>query len=383
MGTNSIPGPAVGYTDLIDAVTNQRAEEEATSPSRFPLRPSASGYCARRLAWELLEWSTQELVCEKEVRTPETMRLLKLGHSIEFPVIRDFRQLGAHKVKYNQQTVSMFTLKADGAEDWLVEGNNDFALWHPDYRAVIDVKSTKDAFDKAYKSRWVGTLDKYDELESFQRIGPSMNAFYIEDLEAAVEELGDDWVVDNLLQLNLYCCSPFFQEREVDHGVIYKYNKNDSRHYEIRFKPSMAMFNKVKEKFNTIYKEVLEHGEDGVQKVAKEYTLGSNRCAFCPFKSKCWEEDALKEWFKSLPPKSWPTSVGKLNPEVREELDSLHKKYLTGVEESANLKKVEETICKIMEAEKIRKIEMSDGKIYRLAYLKSPRPHLALRRDKL
>jgi len=222
----TIPGPATGYTDLLDAATTAKLtkdredQKSGEKKGSFPLRPSSAGYCSRRLGYDLMSFRGKAQY-EKEVFKPATHRLLNLGNSIEDHVLKQFYLFDDIRINYRQHMVSLFKLKPiDGKEQEIIEGSIDGTFWSQEHKAVFDIKSQKDGFHIAYKSRWDHTLAKYEECQFIDKIGES--AYYVNDLEAYIDLLGGDWLVDNLVQLNSYACSQFFVDRGVDHAVIFK-----------------------------------------------------------------------------------------------------------------------------------------------------------------
>ena len=375
---NNIPGPPVGYTDLIDEFTRDKIEENSKKERSFPLRPSAAGYCGRRLAFDLMEYKGYASY-EKTPMEPNTYRLLNLGHSVEYSAIKNFELVNFWKIKYKQQSVDLFKLEPiKGEEDKIIEGSADLVVYSPEWKCVIDIKSQKDAFSKAFPTRWKETLKKYEEMSSLQAL--SETAFYAENLEAFVEELKDDFLVDNLLQLNMYACSQFFQDRGIDHAVIYKYNKNDSRHYEIRFKPCKKLFKRIQDKFNQVNKAVANKDP---KSVPCDFKLGSMRCAFCPYAKECWPEgqDGLKAWFSTFPKKKWPTDLHKIKD--KGQLKKLFQDFEKGIDDIKIKEETEQEIVKLMLEKGLKKIKLDNEHIYEVKYLKSPRPHYELRRTKL
>lgn len=368
---SKVLGPAVGYTDLLDFEITEKLKGEAKEKF-FPLRPSSAGQCSRRLAYDLMEYYGHEKY-EKELQEPNVYRLLSLGHSIEYSALRHFELLMGFKLKYKQQVVTVAQLKSFADEEApLIEGSMDVVLWSDKYKCVLDVKSQKDGWSAAYKSRWEETLDKYNEMQSLERIGES--AYYADSLDALVEELGDDFLVDNLLQLNLYATSDFAKERKLDHGVIYKYNKNTSHHYEIRFRPSDTLTAKTVKKFQDVYNAVMQKNPE---LVTKDCQLGSARCAFCPYKAKCWGQDALKAWFKTFPKKQWATKSSEVAG-----VEELFIAYEALEATLDNREKIEQDIIKLLVDKEVRKIKLANGKVWEVKYLKSPKEHFELRRSK-
>lgn len=380
MSKTSIKGPKVGYTDLIDAALN---EEENDQKSYFPLRPSAAGYCSRRLAYALAEHRGLAEY-EQEKKDPNVKRLLDLGGSVEYHSIRNLRKLSKLnkdiRIKYTQQSLNFFRLK-DGKK---IQGSMDFAVQWDDDIGFGDVKSAKDKFSQFFKTSWDEMLEKLDKMETTVRIHEDSNtAFWVEDLEAFIDELRDPFFGDNFHQLNGYCCTPFAQEEGVSHGFIYRYNKNDSRHLEVRFKPSMKLFEKLKEKFELV-NEVKTLKD--IEKVPRDYALGSARCAFCPYKTVCRpDKDALKEYFKTWPKKKWPLDIGRTKK--ADEFAALFSAFEDNSVAVADLKSTEQQIAKLMEKEKIQKLKLDNGNIYELKLYKTGGvgggPRMAVKRSKL
>lgn len=369
-----ILGPEVGYTDLLDFELIEKIKKDQSN-KYFPLRPSSSGYCGRRLAYDLNEYVGNKSY-EKPPMDPTVYRLLNLGHSVEYSALKNLENLPGFKLRYKQQVVSLFRLDPviEDEEAPLIEGSLDVVLWSDNYKCVLDVKSQKDGWSAAYKSRWDETLDKFANMKSLQRIGEA--AFYADDLEELLNELNGDFLSDNLYQLNLYACSDFLRDRGVDHAVIYKYGKNDSRHYEIRFRPSLKVYEKTKAKFNNIYRSVIK--DKSPEQVERESFLGSARCAFCPYSKTCWDQDALKAFFKTTP-KEWPTNIGDNTKELADLFSAYQDLEAKGKEKT----KVEQQILKIMEEKKIKKIRLANNSIYEIRFLKTPSPHFELRKGKL
>ncbi len=368
-------GPEVSYCELLDHEIEAKIKEDMKE-AKFPLRPSSAGYCARRLAFDLMEHRGYAKY-EKEPMGPNVYRLLGLGHSVEYSALRNLEMLDGFKLRYKQQVVSMFRLDpldpSINPTGHLIEGSIDVVLWSDKYKCVLDVKSAGDGWSVAYKSRWEETLGKFDKMSSLTKL--SENGWYADNLEAFIAELNGDFLVDNLVQLNLYACSDFLVERGIDHAVIYKYNKNSSKHYEIRFKPSMALFEQIKNKFNAINKAVDARNPESIK---CESFLGSMRCAFCPYKGKCWDTDAQKAWFKTFPKKEWPKDLRDHNS-----LQLLMDQYEITLTNEKAADKLEAEILQYMTEHKLRKIKLENGNVYELKYLKTPTEHFELRRSKL
>ena len=163
-----------------------------------------------------------------------------------------------------------------------------------------------------------------------------------------LEKFDDPFFANNLYQLNFYGCSDFLRERGCKLASILQYNKNDSRIREIRFSPSLAVFEKTKEKFERVQRIV--DAEKSITSLKCECVLGSMKAAFCSYSKCCWGENsnALKDYFETLPPKSWPKDVDRLPKDAQDKLTSLFEKYHALPDTEKELGKVEEAICQVM-----------------------------------
>jgi hypothetical protein len=376
-----IPGPPVGYTDILDYEITARLQatqdsyKDGSTQRYFPLRPSAAGYCSRKLAYQLMEYY-KYAEYKTEINPPNVDRLFKLGHSIEYSVLRQFDDVDLFNVKYKQQALTCVELLDKDKQSKLIEGSCDGVFYSEKYKGIMDVKSVKDGFSKAYATRWDETLDKFKKMKTVSVI--SDTAFYAHDIYAFLEELGEDFLLENIYQLNLYACSGFMKERGIDHAVIYKYNKNDSRHYELRFQPSQKMADEVDEKFNNIYNCVLNKQPE---KVLQDYALGSMHCAWCDFADQCWpERDSKKAYFKTFPKKRWPNDIGKIEDDELEGMFAEYEELEFYTTKRENLGK---KITKKLVDLKVPKIKLANTNVYEVKYLKSPKPRYELRRSKL
>lgn len=369
-----IPGPKTGFTDLIDEALLKVESEKNTN--YFPLRPSAAGYCSRRLAYDLMQYRGHA-VYEKEVRRPDTLRLLNLGSSIEWHSIKNFdliREVDeTFKVKYKQQSVVLFRLR-DTNE--LVEGSIDLALVGLDCGGIADVKSKGDKFSKAFKTAWDESIEAFRNFKTLVQL--SSTAFYAPDLDALLEELKDPFFADNFHQVNSYLCTQWAKDHGFNFGLIYRYNKNSSEHLEIRFSPSDKLAKAFQDKCNKVNAAVEAQDPESVP---KDYMLGSSRCAFCPYAKECWgTADSLKEYFTTFPQKKWPVDTKLLEQE--DEIEALFADYLEGTKGSLLQSESEEKLLKILVEGGIEKVRFKNGQVYEVKALKSPKPHFELRRSK-
>ena len=379
----TIPGPPIGYIDLLDiAILNKLEKEAAERPSKNPLRPSSAGKCAREKAFEFMEYKGFAKY-DKEPLTPDQSRIFSLGHSVEDHILKLFYQVEAFNVSYRQQVLT-FQRLPDGS---VQEGSIDVCFISDKWKCVADVKSKKDKYSSYYSSSWDELLDRLGTMNSVQRIGDSERAFWVEDLEAFLYELNDPFMRANFVQLNLYACNSFCTDRGINHGAILYYNKNDSRLIEVRFKPHKGLYDRVLETDATILSTVMETRDP--LSIQREYNFGSIKCAFCSFKKQCWEGseeaahgDALKAYFRSLPDRKWPKDTERLgNAGTR--LNQL----CETLEEATRIKKEadreEQEALLILQELGIGKIRTDKGYVYEVKQYKSPKPHVRLIRSKV
>ena len=90
----SLLGPNTGYIDLLDAATTtalQKRKDDGTDFQKTPIRPSAAGYCTRELYYQLMQFHGKAKY-DTKINEPEVDRLLDLGHSIEWHLIKQFEK---------------------------------------------------------------------------------------------------------------------------------------------------------------------------------------------------------------------------------------------------------------------------------------------------
>jgi len=316
-------GPPAAYIDLLDHFTKERIKEEAQEPPKYdPLRPSSAGKCTRELGYQLMEYMGKAKY-EKKLREPASDRLLKLGNPIEWHLFKQFQEAFKRadkdiRILYKQQTLRFFK-KPDGTR---VKGAIDGTFISPKWGVLIDVKSKKDKFHKAYKTDWDATNEQLTDNPYVNKISDS--AFYIEDLEGFLENLNNAFWADNFYQLNFYFFDKdnFIRDEGIDHAALIYYCKNDSRLREIRFKPSEKVYNQIKDKFTNVFTKV---EGDKVEELPKDHTIGSIKCAFCQFSKNCWgDANTLKEYFKTFPRKTWPKDTDRMNKVTCERLEDLY-----------------------------------------------------------
>ena len=373
-----IPGPQNGIPDLIDMALMQRQSEE--TGNYFPLRPSSAGYCSRRLAHQLESYYG---IAEhpREERKPETIRLLNLGNSIEWHSIKNFDMIAnlapELKVRWKQQGVSLFRLDpVVGEIAPLIEGSIDLCLVNQETgeAGIVDCKSKGDKFNVAFKSDWDAQADKFNGMKTLIKL--TDQSWYAPELEPFLDELNDVYFSHNFVQVNSYCCTDWAKDHQVSYGAIYRYNKNSSKHIEIRFKPSDKMFQKLKVKFNNIYRNVVL---GTIENIKPDCFLGSPLCAYGPLNNLCWGEDALQAYFKTFPKKKWATDAYQVSPELADSLEA-YEQLNPALE---NRDKLEQMILREMVENQVVKVKAPSGKVYEAKHLKSPKPHFELRLTKV
>ena len=386
MPDQKVLGPAAGYIEMLDHFTNDRLKEAAEKPSSYnPLRPSSAGKCTRELGYELMEFRGKAKY-PRELKNPATDRLLKLGHSIEYHLLRQFEDAFRRadkdiRIKYKQQVLSFFKLPNGDR----IEGSIDATFISPRWGVVIDVKSKKDKFSRAFKTHWEETAEKLAENEFVSKFGAE--CFYVENLKGFLANLRDPFWAMNFYQLNFYFFDEhsFLRNRGVDHAALIYYCKNDSRVREIRFKPCEDTYNQTKDKFIKVSNLV---DADKVEELEKDFTLGSIKCAFCPFSKKCWgSKDSLQAYFDTFPNKRWPKKTSSFRSKESLQLET-HYDILKKADKTARDRdEAEKAIIKIMDEGKIKKIRFEDGSIYELKSFKTGGvgggPRMALRKGKL
>lgn len=369
-----ILGPSVGYIDLLDHhLTTKLTKERDGGRDYHPLRPSSAGKCTKELAYEIDEYLNKTNY-DKEAMNPDTHRLLSLGHSIEWNILRMFEEVELFEVRYKQQVVSFF--KIDNYEDkrW-IEGSIDAVIWSPQHKAVIDVKSKKNNFSSWSSSQWDEHSAKYSKMLSVKQL--TDRVFWVDNLDAFLEESDDPFLAANFYQLNMYANSQFLLERLVDHAAVIQYNKNDSRLRELRFRPSKSVYDKTRAKFEL----VAANGNAGgtPDAVRRDFALGSIKCAFCSFKRACWPgDDALKAYFQTWPKKKWPDRTENLGA-IGQELENLFVRYSEKENAEKEKARIEGLIVLIMNEEKLEKVQLQDNSVFEMRALQKG---LVIRRAK-
>lgn len=378
-------GLPVGYVDVVDEYFREQLAaqvEQGTDISKTPLRPSASGACTRELAFQLMEFHKLAKY-ERKANEPEIDRVFKMGHVVEYKLIKDLREALKSinmEIKYTQQVLSFAKLDAaknSKLNQWL-EGSTDLVLLSDEYKCIADVKTKKDKFSSYRESQWSEFDWKLRKMQTVEQI--SDKAYWIEDLPAFLDEVNDPYLAANFLQLNLYALNPFIKERGIDHAALFYYNKNDSRLRELRFNPSQELYDYVINKMQTALNAV----DEGDPMLApQEFQLGSTKCAFCNYAKYCRPaDDTLRAFFKTLPKKQWPTNTDRLGDNGLV-LENLYDRFREANESLDEAKKVEGEIINLLLDLKVSKVKFADNEVYEVKLYKSPNEHFELKRSKL
>jgi len=386
---SKFPGPEVGFTTLIDLCL----EEEDQSLDTFPLRPSSAGKCRRALACELYNYQGRGSL-PPEKKDPSTKRLLDLGSKVEYQAIQYFHKIAKrnpdYKITYKQQVLLFFKLKPANANDKnppLIKGSLDLAVENrrEGWTAFGDVKSAKDKFSYIFATKWDETADKLTNMKSVNRLDEM--TWTVDDLPAFIDELDDPFFADNFLQLNSYCSTEFAKTINVPFGFIYRVNKNDSRHIEVRFKPSDALFKEFEDKCNYVYQLVMNGTLEDIRSMGCDFPLGSIKNAFCACHHMLSEdpEAARKAYFATFPPKKWPTDTRKLSEGNL--IEKLFAEFEAANQQADQAAKIEMGLVDLLMKERVDKVRLENGHVYEVKNYKTGGvgggPRTALKRGKL
>jgi hypothetical protein len=380
--SNKILGPPEGYITLLDRYTRKHHEDNRVNGKEFqktPLRPSASGDCTRALYYQLLQFHGFQKF-ETELHSPELHRLFGLGHFVEDHLLKQFEHLipGSElQVRYKQQSLDFGALTSKNKPQLAqrFEGSLDAVFWSPDHKCLIDVKSKKDNFSSYHRTKWDDLDEKLFKMSTVHTI--SHGVYWVENLNGFLDELKDPFFGPNFVQLNGYLNTEFIKQREINHGAIIQYNKNDSRLREVRFKPSNTLHQKTLKRFQGVVDAV---DLDNIDLAPREYTLGSIKCKFCKYGKICWGgEDTSQAFWDLSPNKKWPTDTIKMGPDGAQ-IETLLTALSIQTHVSAAKGETEAEIIRIMLDKKVYKIKSMKGEVWETKRLTNG---IVLRRGKL
>lgn len=366
----------VGLVDLLDHALIEDNEKTFGGIRKFnPIRPSASGKCERAMAYEYHEYHNG-MPATQEDRAANVIRLLSIGLPIERAIIGHMYKLKEPfdiHVKYKDQKVTVAKLK-DGT---LVEGEIDWAIESEKFnlKMLLDAKTTKEKFSSHMATNWEEILKKWEKSKYVKKV--SDNCFLVTDTYKFVKELKDDFKSDNILQLNMYLGSHFFQERGYEYASLQYYRKNTSLMHELRFKFCPKLQAEVTAKYQSAY----DNGKSSPDEANKTFWFGSIRCAFCPYKERCWtaEADPKYAYFQTLPKKYWPKDTSKIKDGKK--LEKMFKSYENSLNVAQDASTIELEIAKALYDKGIGKVKLENGNVYEVKLLKTK--GLVLRRSKV
>ena len=383
--SNDIPGPSVGITDLINYSLVEAAEREELKirqglVEKSPFRPSSAGECERALAYKGIEYLGKNYY---EKKTPEAnvQLIFALGHAIEAMLLKVFEKIEYFQVKYTQQVLSFFLLKSgDIRLDQIVEGSNDLCMvgTFDNWRGIIDIKSKATGVGSYRRTKWEEMDDKLRKMKSVKEISPT--SYWVESPEDFIKELNDPFMAMNIWQLNLYAMSEFMRERGFDFCSLLYFSKDNSFMREIRFKPSLNLYNKVEARFQSAAKAAAQNNPALAK---QEFLLGSVKCAYCPYVRHCWgvdEHAALKESYKNNPKKVWPLDLDR--NEEYSEMATTVAEYFESDDMVHVRKELESHIMKFMLEQNVDKIQTVVAGIKVVYELRKGKTTMSLKRSK-
>ena len=278
-----------GLIDSLDARIKEKLEREALEPKKWmPLRPSAAGSCTRKLTFEMMEYMGKATY-KKPLFTPPVYRLLELGSSIEYHVIKLLGMIEGVEIKYKQQCLSYgrLTSTVNPKISYMIEGSIDLCIVTKDSKIVADIKSKKDYAAGPFKTNWGETTKKLKAMKTVEAV--SDRHFRVADLPAFLKELSDPFFEANFRQLNFYAfMGNWLADRGFKEAAIVQYNKNTSEMRQITFKPSLDVFNETERRFQS----ALDGAVLGDPlTIKRDYEKGHVVCRYCPFEKVCNKAD--------------------------------------------------------------------------------------------
>jgi hypothetical protein len=283
-------GSTLSFVDALNQETLKRNQGDSlTRKKSNPLRPSSAGACPASLAYALNEFlGLADYRCAP--LTPEASRIFALGHSIEEHFIQQLEASGI-PVIHRQKTLLFGEMRSRVNPDLSLplQGSIDGILVQGDFQCLVDFKSVGGA-----KFFWDAKSKKYKAMKSV--VSLSDRAFYIDDLGAFLQELNDPFLSLNLLQANFYAHHPWIQSLGVDHAAILQYSKVNSEIRELRFQPSLSLFQKSLNQFQEVL-EAIAGGDP--EKASKAYEPGNIACTYCRYLSTCRKQTPAES---SAPP---------------------------------------------------------------------------------
>lgn len=360
-------------------IKKEEAERQAGKSHRFPLSPSQFGACGRQLAINLAE--TVGLgIYPIEPMDARAKRRFTRGYDIEYSLIKQLKRYVPIVQGFGQQYLAM-DLTQDGK--YSIGGSLD-TIFMTNEHMIVDIKSKATYFSSYMSDSFEETFDKIRNMPGVREFGA--RSFYIENIEDFYEIYPkDDFLSRYFLQLNAYgaCDWATSFRSNLFPGVVgisavalLFENKNNHVMAELRWKPSQKLYKFAVNKMKDIYQWVVMDKKDPLQYKA-DFTLGTLACRLCPRKASCWGDTRHPY---TGPKKKW--AVDSQNTHNGAALEETYKKYKEALTDKAEHDRLELELIKEMTESKETKVRFSDGYIYELKELKSPKPHMELRRGK-
>ena len=225
----------------------KRKEEfmKTFAPS-FPLRPSSSLACGRRLFYELTNFYKAGTY-PVEPMGHRQERIFKAGDLFEEYELSRLESMHNFKITHRQQRIEVATI---GSE--VVRGSIDALLWHNDGEVyLLDIKS----------------ITTYQFKEVKDMVSPK---------------------ITNVAQLSLYACSPGFQALMQELGVkkvrcaLFYVNKDNLDYTIIKFDPNPKLYLALIKRFSAIYNQYIKGTLP-----PRDFATTRYPCSYCAFKSYC------------------------------------------------------------------------------------------------
>jgi hypothetical protein len=383
MEEKKVVGPPA-LADLLDIgieeeIKKEEAERQKGKVNRFPLSPSQFGACGRLLAMSLAEYVGKGIF-PLELLDPRAIRRFSRGYDIEYSLLKQFKKYVPIAQSFGQQYLTMDTTP-DGK--YIIGGSLD-TLFQTDEHLIVDIKSKATYFSSSHSDAFEETFAKIKEMSGVTQFGDK--AYFIEDIDSFYERYNkDDFISRYFLQLNAYgACdwavtfkSNLFPNSTGVKAVSLLFeNKNNHVMAEIRWAPSRKLYDFAIQRMKDIYQYVAIDNKDPT-KYKADFTLGSLACRLCPRKAVCWGDTRHPY---TGPKTKWAKDSERLHNSSQ--LGETYEKYKNALTTQSDLDKLETELVKEMQASGESKIRFADGKVYEIKLLKSPKPHLALRRSK-
>lgn len=378
-----VPGPPP-LSDLLDLgieeqIKKEDAERRSGKNHRFPLSPSKFGGCARELAMSLAEFVGKGLF-PLELFDPRAFKRFSRGYDIEYSVIKQLKKYVPIAQSFGQQYLTM-DLTQDGK--YQIGGSLD-TLFLSEEHLIVDIKSKATYFSSYMSDSFEETFDTIANMPGVKQFGEK--AFYIEDIDAFYERYNkDDFISRYFLQLNAYGACDWARDFRsnmfpgtvgISAVALLFENKNNHVMAELRWKPSRKLYDFAIKRMKDIYQWVVIDEKDPTTYPA-DFTLGSLACRLCPRRAACWGDTRHPY---NGPQKKWAKDSDRLpNSGVLEEAYLRYKNALTS---KADHDRLEQELILALSASGETKVRFADGYIYELKELKSPKPHIELRRSK-